>query len=330
MPVSATFARILAAGRPQFNAKAQEAKRRVPGFDQEILAAFLASEVDGLVSAVADALPDRAAPVALAAYDIAITLTAQGLVGPSAHKPLLGEAWHRLFPAVARHIAAAPTETIGALSNAALHLEQNPDLRGGAWLERLLALGPTTESPAQLLDLGKVLAWWAGAAHFRETALLVADRLPEKLALAALGAPQDQPWAEVRAELMANPWWSPSGEKVQERSIGKFSGFGGSFSRPPELRPADGGFWVKSGDRYSLLVADARGAVLHSASAEEFASAHPLALPATVALNGNRLTLSGRLVELDLPADGLSLTCNAHTLAVASPWSHHIHLFPLQ
>lgn len=330
MPISAPFARILSAGRPQFNARALEAKRRTPGFDDEAFAAFLSSSVDGLVAAVAEILPDRAAMVALPAYDLALALTAQGLLGQQTLKPLLGQLWSGLFPVIARQIAESPGEVMGALSNAALYLDNNPDLRGNDWLQWMQALGKSADSATQLLSLGKVLAWRAGAAHFRGGALQAADQLPETLALAALGAPSGLPWAEARANFAASPWWSPSGEVLKERVFGNFTGFGGNFSQPPEVRASADGFWIRSGERYSLLIADLWGAVLHPASAEEFASQAHLENSPSVGLNGCRLALPGRNVELDLPEDGLRVFCNAHTAAVTSPYSHRIRLFPLQ
>ncbi len=351
-PISDTFARILAAERERFNALAAEAARRTPGFDTEALAAFLRSGVDGVVAAVAtlaEAAPERAAAVAEAAYDIALVLVAQRLAGPLARSRFVERAWVELFPSCAPRIAEAPGEVLGALSNAALYLGNTPELRGDEWLRSLSALAGDAETVSQLLTLGKVLAWRAGAAHFRDGALAAASTLPRALALAAVGAAPGDDWARVHARLSADPWWSPEGEKHRQedgapprrktrgRKIGDFSGFDGIFRQPPEVRANAGGFWVKSGDRYSLLIADAWGAVLHRASREEYERPEPLqssqssqSIRPPPVLDGTRLKLAHGGIELDLPAEGLAFACNGHTVAVSSPYSFAIRLFPLQ
>ncbi|MCK6406685.1 MAG: hypothetical protein L6Q60_11805 [Rhodocyclaceae bacterium] len=329
MSVSTPFARILAAGRTQFNARVAEAKRRSPSFDSDAFGAFLISAVDPVIAAVDAISPDRAASVALSAYDIALMLAAQGMIGPKARYPLVGRAWGTLFPALAQQISEEPAEVLGALSNAALYLGSTPNLRGEEWLQHMCELAPTTTVP-ELLALGKVLAWRSGVAHFRSGALNAASTLPENLVVAAVGATPGNSWASIRARFDDDPWWSPNAEVASERCIGDFSGFGGSFSQPPEVRASVSGFWVKSGDRYSLLIADVWGAVLHPASAEEFASPAPIIKFPVPVQKGNRLIFGHRAVDIDLPAEGLSVVCNETTAAVSSIYSHQIRLYPLQ
>ena len=330
MPVSEAFARILALDRAQFNARVADAKRRVPGFDSEAFAAFLQSGVDGVVAAVSAIAPDRAATTTLAAYDLALTLSAQGMVGPHARTPMIGRLWAEVFPALAQRIVEAPAEVMGALSNAMVYLASHTGMRAQEWLHQILALGPRTVTVPHLLNLGKVLAWRSGAAHFRGGALLAADELPGDIALAAVGAPLGSSWEQVRARFAANPWWTPEQQVDTAKEIGEFIGFGGAFSRPPEIRVGDSGFWVRSGDRYSLLVADAWGAVLLPATAEEFASPAPAVTAMPPIRKGNRLIFAHRHVDLDFPAEGLSLACNEHSVAVTSLYSHTIKLFALQ
>jgi len=332
MPISADFARILDSERSWFNARAAEMARRAPGFNMETLATFLQSGVDAVVSAVAKAVPERARAVAVAAYDIALILVAQQLVGLEARNRLIERVWIELLPSCALQIAEAPGKVLGALSNAAVYLEQPPNLRGDEWLVFLSQLAGRAETASQLLALGQVLAWRAGAAHLRSSALATASQLPEPLALAAVGAAPGGAWAEVHTRLVADPWWLPGQKEASPlargKKVGDFSGFGGIFRQPPEVRAHADGFWVKSGERYSLLLADAWGAVLHRASREEYAQPYSPALPRP-ALAGNRLELARGNVELDLPAGKMDIAWNAHTVAVVSSYSYMIRLFPL-
>lgn len=333
MSVCAAFARVLSAGRRQFNTRVEEARRRAPGFDAAVFSDFLRDGVDGVIVAVEETAPARTMAVALAAYDIALSLCVHGLAGSSARTSLLNEAWSRLFPRLAARIAEQPQDVLGALSNAAVHLVSVDGARGDEWLGWMAELGPQAENTAQLLDLGKVLAWRCGLAHFRQGALAAVDELPASLQLAALGAPTDGSWPALRAALAADPWASAQPRRRHGWRVGAFTGFGGRFAQPPELRVAADGFLVRSGTRHFLAVADACGAVLLPASAEEYATGAPPS-GGSLQLRGDHLVLANREVPLDhaldLPLEGLTVATDAHTAAIASPWTHEIRLLPLK
>lgn len=326
--ISLPFAQVLAAGRRQFNARVEEAKRRAPGFDAEGFAAFLQHQLDGVVTAVNAAAPTRMTAVALAAYDIALSLCLHGLAGPAARATLLNQTWSRLFPLLAARIAEQPQDVLGALSNAVVHLGGVDGARGDEWLDLMVQLAPRADTVAQLLALGKVLAWRAGLAHFRTGALQAADGLPPALQLAALGAPTDDSWVALRAALASDPWASAQPRRVDGWHLGAFTGFGGRFSQPPELRVSPAGFPVRSGTRHFLAIADAFGAVLLPATADEFAAGAPAPPPKSPQRRGSTLVFADRELVLDLPAEGLQLAANAHTLAIASPYSHTLRLLP--
>lgn len=327
--LSTPFAQVLAAGRRQFNARVAEARRRSPAFDPSGFAAFLAQRVDGVVVAVHAVDPARTTAVALAAYDAALTLCLHGLAGPAARVPLLNETWSRLLPVLAARIAERPQEVLGAMSNAAVHLGGVDGARGDDWLARMVQLAPAAATVAQLLDLGQVLAWQAGMAHFRTGALQAADRLPADLALAATGAPAGASWPAWRDQLAADPWASAPPRRVEGWQLGAFTGFGGRLAQPPELRVSTSGFLLRSGARHFLARADAFGAVLLPASADEFAAAAAPQPPAGLQRRGASLWLGGREIAPDLPAEGLQLAADAHTVAIASPYAHALRLMPL-
>lgn len=327
--ISAPFAQVLAAGRRQFNARVEEAKRRAPGFDAAGFAAFLQQQVDGVVAAVNAAAPTRMTAGALAAYDIALSLCLHGLAGPAARAPLLNQAWSRLFPLLATRIAEQPQDVLGALSNAVVHLGGVDGARGDEWLDLMVQQAPQAETVAQLLDLGKILAWRAGLAHFRAGALQAADKLPPTLQLAALGAPADGSWDALRTALAADPWAAPQPRRTDGWQIGAFTGFGGRFSQPPELRLSAAGFLVRSGTRHFIAIADAFGAVLLPATADEFAAGALPPPPLVPQRRGATLVFTDRELVLDLPAEGLQLATHAHTLAITSPYSHALRLLPL-
>jgi hypothetical protein len=332
--ISEAFAKILMARRAELNQRVSEAQRRFPSFNTAAFAEFLATGVDSVLRSVDEAAPDRVAPVALVAYDCALELVGLALAGPGARSEVVGQVWQILAPHYARLVAEHPAEVLGALTNAALNLEQTPSARPDQWLREMAAMAARTESLAQLLALGPILAWRAGMSQLRIGAIEAGGQLPEPLALAAFGFGQDRQWKAVRERLLANPWWGPDSKEgagpCAGREIGAFAGFGGAFFAPPEVRAGPDGFYVKSAERYSFLVADACGAVLHGATREQFECARPGAPDGKVAVIGSLLVIDGRAIELDLPANHIAISCNAHTVAVTSPFTHAIRLLPLQ
>lgn len=321
--ISPAFAAILAGGRAQFNARAAEARRRFPSLDMAAFGAFLHDGVDPLVAAVSSAAPERAGGAALAAYDMALELVGHGLAGPAAKNPFLNTVWRELAPQFAPLLATAPVDVLGMLSNAAVHIASVAGARPAQWQRELNALAAQIATLAQLRAVGQVLAWRAGVAHFRQGALAAADTLPPALALAAFDEPGAQ-WPQVHAQLQGNPWRG----NAEGREFGSFTGLGGDFGTPPQVRASADGFVVRSAERHYLLVADAFGAVLHSATAQEFEQAQT-GMPASVRLDGATVHVGARRIELDMPAGDIAIAANAHTVAVTSPWTHAIRLLPL-
>ncbi|PVX35706.1 hypothetical protein [Janthinobacterium sp. 78] len=321
--ISPAFASILASGRAQFNARAVEARRRFPSLDMAAFGAFLHDGVDPLVVAVAAAAPERVGSATLAAYDMALELVGHGLAGPAAKNPFVNTVWRELAPSFAPLLATAPVDVLGMLSNAAIHIASVAGARPAQWQGELAALAAQIVTLAQLRAVGQVLAWRAGVAHFRQGALAAADTLPPALALAAFGEPGAQ-WPQVRAQLLDYPWRG----NADGREFGSFTGLGGDFATPPQVRATDDGFIVRSGERHYLLVADAYGAVLHGATAQEYEQANT-GMPSSVRLDGATVHLGARSIALDLPAGDIALAANAHTLAITSPWTHAIRLLPL-
>lgn len=328
MLISPPLAQVLAAGRRQFNQRVDEARRRTPGFDPAAFSSFVQQQLDPVVSAVEAVAPARTAAVTLAAYDIGLLLCAQGLAGPTARSPLVNQLWREVLPALAARLADSPHDLLGALSNAAVHLGAVDGARPSDWLALMLQLGPGSETPAQLLALGKVLAWRAGLAQFRQGALQAAAGLPEALQRAALQVPSQGDVHAWRETLEASPWAGPP-TRAEGWTLGGFTGFGGRFATPPELRVGSNGMLVRSGDRHFLAMADACGAVLLAATAQEFDHAAPAKRPASVQWRGDMLVVSGREVRVDLPQEGLVLAASDHTLAMASPYTHTLRLLPL-
>jgi len=321
--ISPAFAGALAAVRPQLNRRIGEVRRATRGFDDAALTAFLHDAVDPVVLALAAGHEARLPVIVLAAVEAALLLGVHER-SLAARTEQVRDTWRALAVPCAALIAAAPAQVLGMLANAVLHLQQ----QGGRirqWRDELAALAGRVGSTGELAALGQLLAWRAGMAHFRRGALAAAAGLPPALALAALRLPADAQWQSVATALATDPWWDArEGDTV----TGAFTGLGGVFDVPPRVRPADDGFLVASGGRCHLLT-DGHGAVLHPASAAEFDAAPARSSHPQVRLQGALLRVGARTIMLDLPVDGLDVTCNAHTVALTSPFTHAIRLLPL-
>jgi hypothetical protein len=316
--LSTAFAAVLEQRRAHFNARAAQAKARDPGFDFDAFGRFLHDCVDPLIGAV----PENIDAVAEAAFDIALVVCSQRADNVST------QMWTRLAPAFAALVARAPYATLGLLVNAVVRLQALPNARPAQWIERMVALAPQVASLDELRAVGQVLAWRAGAAHFRAGAIAAAAALPAPLALAAFGA--GTAWPALRARLESDPWWHATGDGAAVQDIGAFTGLNGAFATPPDVRACHDGFVVASGARHFLLMADAYGAVLHAATQEEFDDAAHNSFPTAATLDDTTLVIGARRVSIDLPACGLRACCNAGLVAVTSPCTHAIRVLPLR
>ena len=327
--LSAAFAAVLGSDRESFNARFTQARRARPALgDGERFAAFLRDAVDPVV----DAVPGSdAAAVGEVAYALALELVGARLDGPA-----LVEGWRRVLPAAAPAVAANPWRVLAAVSNALCTLETTPGARPAEWTETMTWLAPLVGGDVEKFRrLGQVAAWRAGLAHFRESALAVADTLPELLAAAGVGA-EAAPWAETRARLAADPWFLPGRPDAAPLHLaagaGGFRGFGGPFPEPPRVAAGaegTGGFLVLGGGECRWLTADASGATFHRADPADFTRAQNCPPPLGLEVNGSRVAWHGRHVEVPVPGDLTSAAADGRTLALTGSLTHLVLLVPL-
>jgi hypothetical protein len=327
---------MLRSGRAAFNEQFALAKRRYPELDAESFQAFLVSAIDPWVTATAAVRPDSVAQVVMAGYELALELVGQRLAGTLARHDLIEQGLHRILPAAARIAPDAPLVLAASISNALHQLAQTPGTRPGHWISEMERLLPLCTSVESLLTAGKLCAWRSGLAHYRKSALAAGDKLPEALALSAVGADSGARWTEVRARLDADPWFVPGTAGAEDggarvaASFGAFRGFGGVFTEPPEVLVASDWLLVQSAGEVWLLTADACGATLHTASPTEIGLAsRQRALPAGVRVAEGTLTCRGQTLPLPTRGAITSVAWNENTLAITSSLTHSIVLVAL-
>lgn len=325
--ISTPFAEVLAGRRDDFNARVRAAQRRFPGFDTQAFLEFLAGPVDGLVEAVTAVAPERVPATVVAAFDIALELTGRHLIGSSNAGASLDAAWRMLMPRYASLVAKAPRHVLAMLGNAVIHLAGIPDARCDQWLHEMGELAPAIDTVDQLRTVGQIVAWRAGAAHFRTGAIAAAASLPPVLALKAFSAKASSSWAALQRCIEVDPWWhGDDGHARAEREIGCFAGFGGPFPEPPTIRAVDGAIAVRSGDRYFTLFGDAYGAVLLASDRAAFDRLPSDAGRCHHVMQDDVLTIGGQDVLVDLPDRGLTVCATVNTIVIASAFTHAIRL----
>ena len=327
--VSEPFARLLRSSRDELNARFAEARQRLPALAGDAFGGFLRDVVDPLVRAVDAVCPERADAVALAAYEVALELVGQRLVGAGARSAGIEATWRCVLPAAARLVAGEPSRVLASLSNAAHQVEATPGAKVGAWVDDMTRLAGNCTNVDELLRLGQVAAWRAGLAHFRLGAIAAATSLPQPLALTAVGAAPNREWAEIEAGLRASEWFDPARSELHHAKasagqlstvamVGAFRGFGGVFAVPPRVTHAGGHFHVSSGDECWLLTADLYGATFHRLAPDEARLPPPLeTLPAGVRLPDGAGAVT-------------SVASSVTTLAVTRSLTHHVILIALR
>ena len=327
------LARALARGRDRLNARAALARRAGLAFDPSALARHLVDGVAPAVEAVAAAAPDHVDAVTEVLFALSLDLVAREWVGPGCRLPAVDAAWRTLLPRLARPLAEAPQWVAASLTNAAFHLASEPGARAEEWLAGLGEVAGGCAGAGELLAAGQVLAWRAGMAHLRASALEVWERLPDPLARATLGLSPDAP--EPRDALrraLADPWHipgTPPGPAALRMvpAVGGFRGFGGPFLAPPRVHSDGARLWAVDGDDAYLVHADCFGETVRRAPAGQppVLRGSPAPRGATLELDGT-LTFRGLTARLPELAGARGLAAAGALLAATRRDSHRILL----
>ena len=337
--VSDTLAVVLKAERSRFNARFAEARRLYPNLEVDAFQAFVTETLDPLIEAISAARPEAVPEVTWVAYEAGLELVGQQLAGPRAVGRHIETGWRELLATAAAKVCESPDQMIGGVSNALHNLAATPGVRPGLWISELCRLTTLCPDAATWLRVGQVLAWRVGLAHYRESALAVADGLGEALATEVLGSSPGSDWSAVRARLDVDPWFDPKDGLESEQSgsvpalrvarrVGGFRGFGGLFPEPPTVVTSGDRIVVLSdGDAWTLF-ADCFGATFHRTADIEH-GAPSLDCGGHLELENTTVRLAK--ASLDLPELGrfTSAARTAHTLALTGTLSHAVVLVAL-
>jgi hypothetical protein len=231
-----------------------------------------------------------------------------------------------------------PDRFTGAVTNAIVNISAAVGEGIRLWVDIMLKIGQRTTLLNEFLEAGKVAAWRCGLTHYRSGALQTCEKLHLDLIKIALGIPVDLSLSQdvLISRLNEDPWLqpqyagqSPGKTRLLLRRSGAFSGFGGGFITPPQVKPGGRGFAVRAADRYFLFFADIFGSVLLPLCREEY-DQEVAAAGSEEANPSFKLSPLGTLeygrFSFSLPrlSGFSSFSSDGHTFSAALPLSHSL------
>ncbi len=330
------LARALERERERFNARFAYAKRVNRGLDPADFAEHLRLVAAPIVDAVAALKPERVDEVVAALYEVSLDLLGHDCLGSGSRYPEVTEVWQKLLPRLPAFLAADPERLAASISNAVYNLAAQPQANAELWIQSMERLAPSCADVDQLLDLGKVLAWRAGMAHYRESALEVWAGLPTELMHEAVGVKQTADASRYQLiAAMADPWhWTGVTRGLKRRqleivaSVGGFRGFGGPFVNPPQATAKDGQLYLYDRQSCWALHADCFGATL-----QRFGPNKPDGARATnkeFSINAQGEVSKGKTTaQFPVLKNYSSAATEDGTFAVTLPRSHKVFLVAL-
>ena len=333
------FAQALKNNRDKLNTKFAYARHAYPAIEGEAFKEHLRLIVEPIVEAVNHVAPKQVDDVLMALYDFSLSLMSKGMVGAETRYPALQRGWNQIFVQFPHLLAQDPVRFAGSISNALYNLSVNQNTRPDFWINEMLSLGAHCSDAQSFLEVGKIVAWRSGMAHYREGALEACVTMDAKLVRAALCINDENriPVETVVERLKQDPWlapWAASQEAQGNKRlkiasiVGAFRGFGGLFVSPPEVFLSNSDFYVFDNEYCWLMTADLFGATLHRVGAN-------IPEPDKTRSKDFNIDKSGRVRRADYQMifpqlqTPNSFAANETTLAVTVPLSFGVYLVAL-
>lgn len=249
-PVAPAFKSALQRHAPRYNALFAAAQD-LRALDPDRFATHLRNVIAPIVEAFAT-LPesdDRSIDALTEVlFRTSINLMGRGLLASNTPSPDVYTLFTVTLPQLVPFLCDDPSRLINSLTTALLMLAHHDEALPNRWLQSLVHHSRTCTSTHELLQLGKVLAWTHGMAHFRASALEVYKTLSPDIQQAL------PPFDDLAQR------WPDQGEFTLLRTAGTFLGFGGQFAAPPVLHLLNEDLFAFDGIHYYSIHADRFGA----------------------------------------------------------------------
>jgi hypothetical protein len=268
------FAQALKNNRDKLNTKFAYARHTHPNLDGEAFKEHLTLTVAPIIEAVYAVAPQRIDDAMVALYDFSLELMGKAMLGTHTRYPAMLRGWSQIFVQFPHLLAQDPQAFAGSVSNALYNLSVNQNTRPDFWINEMLSLGSNCPDIQAFFEVGKIVAWRSGMAHYREGAMDACSNIDGSLARAALCIRDhsDTPLEMIVEKLKKDPWLAPwiaaqQGQRNKRLKIasvvGAFRGYGGLFVSPPEVFLSDDDIYIFDNEYCWLMTADLFGATLH-------------------------------------------------------------------
>ncbi len=340
--LSPAFRNALENLREELNSKVRLRLKHGDKIETLDLQRHLRERVGPIIDAVHTCLPERTRIVTSDLFDVSLELFAAGQLGPTAKSVGMDRLWRVVLPKLSLLVARDPRRIVGSLCNAVLYAEQHSLDVAHRWLEKTEAVGIQAESSEQFLTLGKFAAWTAGLAHYRPSALAIADALPWNIVGELLDLPTGFSAPTVSRFLQraaSNPW--EDGVETRPENGGAielvkrccaFQGFGGAMLAPPQVALRDGKLFLTDQQSVWQLSADRFGWIQQPVDMPPKQLCAPTSRAKIDSAQPHvdaRGTIHWEQQQLSVPemAQPTSYACDDDTLAVTIATSFHVFLF---
>lgn len=278
--------------REYYNTLFTSTRHAKPKLTAEAFKTHLKEFVAPILDAVQQVRPDRIETVTESLYQASLELVGGELIGQNARYHAIDYAWRSILPKVPALLAADPAQTIRVVTNASHNIEITDNADFQLWGRHFTAIANLGLPSKTTFDGGKIAAWRAGLAHYRDSALKLISDLPLEATATALGLNSDAFQGldpkQIELALVSDPWLNPQdvpkhiiayqiGGPVEKHpkppgmrpmrlciiaKIGGFRGFGGKFIRPPFVFSIDGKFFASDGQDSWMVSADSFGSTI--------------------------------------------------------------------
>lgn len=241
-----------------------------PQLDTALFNEFLVECLDPLMEKFDDVNNQTSFAIAMAGFQHGLLLAALNWLTDTEKKSIVYQQWRGYFYELLPVIEHNPARVFSKTSNLLHHLYSIDSSSPKRWLNRMTPVASQCENIEQLEQLGVVVTWMVGMAHYRTAALKQLQDLPKSMYRQLFSLNNTADISEHLTALTLNRWQPVklnAAEDAEEqtrfhRRVGQSELLGGDFPTVPTVFSKNQQLFVKSANKTWLLFADFFGTSL--------------------------------------------------------------------
>jgi hypothetical protein len=222
--------------------------------------------------------------IAIILYEKILELCTKDILGSEGKYPGFERSLKILIENFPELVAGETSGFISSVSNGVLNMIKfNPDMTD-EWTDRISGMKQRIKTLDDFQKTGFIIAWTTGMSCYRDKSIELLHAMDDASVIEFLSLPfsLDENRESFFNAMASNPWLDPKKYLSHKNEIliiqqaGKFSGYGGVFSYPPETFVSDGKIIASDGDRFFILFADSFGIMLVAANDADITMNNPV------------------------------------------------------